>query len=78
MPYTINGDTELKIPLRSLIAVIVTVVTAALYILDTQEKIHLLELDIRRVEERITRIQTGPNLDIELIKHQLEGIKNGK
>lgn len=77
----VNESTELNIPLKTLISVIVVLISGSWYVFETQEKIHMLELSVKMLEQDLEAYKQSPSrshVDIELIKKDIEYIKAHK
>lgn len=77
----VNESTELNIPLKTLIGIIVVLISGSWYVFETQEKIHMLELSVKMLEQDLEAYKKQPGrntLEVELIKKDIEYIKAHK
>lgn len=77
----VSEDTELNIPVKTLIAIIFGLVSASWYVFGTQEKIHNLETDVKMLRQDFEAYKNQPGrntTEVELIKRDIEYLKQHK
>lgn len=81
MSINVSEDTELNIPIKSLIAIIFGLISASWYVFTTQEDIHNLETEVKMLRQDFDSYKTQPSrsaTDVELIKRDIEYLKQHK
>ena len=81
MSIDVSEDTELHIPLKTLIVILFSIVSASWYVFGTQEHIHNLETDLRILRQEFEAYKTQPSrsaTDVELLKQDIEYLKQHK
>jgi len=77
----VSEDTELNIPVKTLIAILFGLVSASWYVFGTQEKIHNLETEVKMLRQDFEAYKTQPGrntTEVELIKRDIEYLKQHK
>jgi|TARA_R110000822_G_scaffold43566_2_gene117576 hypothetical protein len=78
MAIKVDEQTEVRIPLKTLIIVIASLLTASWYVFTTQQRLHALEINHMMAQERFTNYVNQPsrsNTDIQLIKKDIDFLK---
>ena len=81
MSIDVREDTELHIPLKTLIVILFSIVSASWYVFGTQENIHNLETDLKMLRQEFEAYKNEPGrntTDVELIKRDIEYLKQHK
>jgi len=74
----VDEQTEIRVPLKTLVMVIAGLLTASWYVFTTQQRIHSLETSQLMMVERFDTYAQQPgrsHTDVELIKKDIEFIK---
>lgn len=77
----VNETTEVSIPLKTLIAIIAGLLSASWYVFQTQEKIQILETEIKLLQKDFDSYKKQPGrntTEVELIKKDMEYLKQHK
>ena len=60
MSVNLNEDTEINVPLKTLLFILAVVVSASWYVSSTYERITTLESDVRVLTEKFENYKTQP------------------
>lgn len=81
MSINVNENTELNIPVKTLIAIIAGLLSASWYVFGTQSRIHDLETEVKLLKQDLETYKNQPSrnhVDVELIKKDIEFLKQRK
>jgi len=81
MTIHVDEKTELQIPLKLLITVLVFFLSASWYVFKTQERIHILETELKMLVQSFESYKKQPSrntTEVELIKRDIEYLKQHK
>lgn len=80
-PIRVNENTELNVPLKTLIAIIAGLLSASWYVFGTQAKIHTLETELKMLQLDLENYKKQPGrntLEVELMKKDIDYLKQHK
>ena len=80
-PIRVNENTELNVPLKTLIIIIAGLLSASWYVFGTQSKIHMLEIELKMLQIDLENYKKQPGrntLEVELMKKDIDYLKQHK
>lgn len=72
---SVNESTEVSIPLKTLLSVIVGLLMASWYIFETQEKIQILKTELKLLRKTVEKHPDDLGTDIAVIKNDIRNLK---
>jgi hypothetical protein len=75
MAMKLNEDTEINVPLKTLVIIIFALLSASWYVFTTYEKINVLESDLKLLSAHFENYKTQPSRsahDLQILELKLE------